>query len=337
MLPSADASWEAIIPVSSLAPGAYRIQATVHDGQQLRKSQETGFYRSFPLYVAWTEDWDGYDVNPSYLDAIESISKEFHLPITHFFNPRIYVTDTISIARAQVLTAWVKRRLVLGDALGLHLHLFLDFVEQAGITPRTTPNWGDNGSGYGVPLSAYTEEEQQRLIQNAADMVVAFGFKRPDIFRAGGWFANVDTLTALENLGFKADSSARTSYAFGRNHLKGSWNILSTDKPYYPFRKNQNTSSGTNDFTVLEIPDNGADSYAFSAADMISRFQANLGDGILKENQQVTFLSHPHWFDDKEQTRVRDLFTVVSQHSLDQDQGPVIFTTSEEILKIFGQ
>lgn len=336
MVRSADTSWEAIIPVATLRPGAYRVQATLHDGQKIQTSQVTGFYRSQPLYVAWTIDWEGYDVNRSYLDAMEAIANEYDLPMTHFFNPRIYVTKTISAQRAKTLTEWVKRRLDLGDAFGLHLHMFTDFVEQAGVKSRLDPNWGDAGTGYGVPIDGYTKDEQERLILNASDLLVANGFRRPDLFRAGGWYANVDTLTALEDLGFSVDSSARTKYQFGKNRLPGSWDILPTTRPYQPSRTNQNRSSDSNHFAVLEIPDNGADSYAYSAQAMIDRFTANTGNGILSSKQQLTYLSHPHWFDDKEQARVRELFTYISRYTFANDRGPVILTTTDNIANIWS-
>jgi len=328
-------TWEATIPVATLAPGSYRLQATVNDGDIVQTSQQTGFYRSYPLYVAWTQDWEGYDASQAYLDAIEAIASEYHLPLTHFFNPRIYVTETMSSARAQALTQWVKRRLGLGDALALHLHMFTDFVEQVGIEPKTEPNWGDRGDGYGVPMTAYSQAEQQQIIQKGLDLMVANGFAKPDIFRADGWFANLDTLAALEALGFKADSSARTAYTFGRNKLKGYWNVPATAKPYLPSRTDQNHSAATNTFRLLEIPNNGADSYAFSAAQMIERFTMNFGDGILDDKQQLTYLTHPHWFDAKEQARVRELLSFVSQHTASNDRGPVIFTTTNQITDLW--
>lgn len=335
MIGSDDSSWEANIPVDKLPTGAYRIQATLHDGDRQQSSQLTGFYRSYPLYVAWTQDWEGYDASQAYLDAIEDIAKQYQLPITHFFNPRIYVTKTISPQRALALTQWVQRRIKLGDGYGLHLHMLKDFVEHVGIEPKDEPNWGDRGDGYGVPLSAYTKDEQIKMIADANNLLFANGLPKTTIFRAGGWYANLDTLAALEQLGFTADSSARTIYQFGRNRLPGYWNISATAKPYYPSRTNQNRSSGTNDFPILEIPNNGADSYAFSASDMINRFIMNIGNGILADKQQLTYLSHPHWFDEKEQARIRELFTYVSQYTFSNDRGPVIFTTTADIAKIW--
>lgn len=330
-----EAGWEADVPVATLPPGAYRIQATLHDGLRVQTSQETGFYRSHPLYVAWTQDWEGYDANPAYLDAIEAIANHYHLPITHFFNPRIYVTKTISAQRAKTLTQWVQRRIGLGDGYGLHLHMFTDYIEYAGVVPRTEPNWGDSGDGYGVPLTAYTPDEQKRMIETGRDLMVANGFGRTDMFRAGGWFNDLNTLAALEDLGFSVDSSARTTYKFGRNQLPGHWNIFPTTKPYHPSRTNQNLADPVNGFTILEVPDNGADSYAYSAQQMIDRFTANLGSGLLNQPQQLTYLSHPHWFDQKEQSRVRELFSRVSQSAFSNDRGPVIFTTTKEIANIF--
>lgn len=333
---SADNTWEADIPVGPLPPGAYRVQATLTDGANTQASQITGFYRTHPLYVAWTFDWEGYDASQAYLGAMETIADQYQLPMTHFFSPRVFVTETVAPARARTLAQWVQRRIERGDGYGLHLHMMTDFVKQVGIEPKADPNWGDRGDGYGVPLSTYSKDEQARMIQYANDLLFKNGLPKTTFFRAGGWFANLDTLAALEELEFTVDSSARTTYQFGRNQLKGLWNVSPTARPYYPSRTNQNRSSGTNDFNILEIPNNGADSYAFNAAEMIERFTKNFGQGLLKEPQQITYLSHPHWFDDKEQARVRELLAYISQYTYSNNRGPVIFTTTAEIANIWS-
>lgn len=335
MLSSSENSWTAIVPIGSLPPGAYQIQASLNETSgQIHTSQLTGFYRSHPLYVSWTQDWEGYDANQRYLDAIEAIAKQFELPITHYYNPRVFITETVAPQRARALVQWLQRRFEQGDGFGLHLHLFHDFVEQAGVTVRTEPNWGDRGDGYGVPLSAYTADEQKILIQKALDLTFANGLPSTKLFRAGGWFANLDTLRVLEDLGFTVDSSARTKYQFGRNRLPGHWDILATTQPYRPSRTNQNRTS-SNPFPVLEIPNNGADSYAFSAQAMIDRFTLNFEDGILDAPQQVTYLSHPHWFDEAEQGRIREVLTYINRYNFARDHGPVIYATAETIANVF--
>lgn len=336
MLPTSPTTWTASIPTDTLPAGTYRLQATLTevDGKT-SSSTISGFHRSHPLYVAWTQDWEGYEAKQSYLDAIEAIATQYKMPITHFVNPSIYVSKTIKPQRAQALTQWIQRRLTLGDGLGLHLHLFHDFVEQAGIEVRKEPNWGDRGDGYGVPLSAYTADEQETLISYALDLMFANGLPQTKMFRAGGWFANLDTLKALERLGFTVDSSARTKYTFGRNRLPGHWDVSPTMQPYYPSRTNQNIPGERDPFPILEIPNNGADSYAFSTAAMIERFTLNFKTGILQEPQQLTYLSHPHWFDEKEQARVREVFDYISRYTFSSDQGPVIFTKTETIAEIW--
>lgn len=334
MLRSSDTSWEAEISVSSLPPGAYRVQATLTAGDKELTSHPAGFYRSYPLYVAWTQDWEGYDVSQRYLEVIESIATQYRLPMTHFFNPRIFVTDTVSPARARTLTRWIQRRIELGDGFGLHLHMQKDLVEHSKIEPKDDPNWGDRGDGYGVPLAAYSKDEQVQLIRDANNLLFANGLPKATMFRAGGWFANLDTLAALEELGFAVDSSARTKYSFGRNRLPGYWNISPTMRPYFPSRTDQNRPGTSRPFPILEIPNNGADSYAFSAAAMIERFTDNLGQGFLTSPQQVTYLSHPHWFDEKEQARVRELFDYISRYAFAADHGPVLFVRTEDIAQV---
>lgn len=336
MVQTSPTSWTAEVPVDNLTPGVYRLQATLRDADNREfLSTISGFYRSHPLYVAWTQDWEGYDVNQNYLTAIESIANDYQLPITHFFNPSIFISETIKPQRAKSLTQWLQRRITLGDGFGLHLHLFHEFVEKAGVEVREQPNWGDRGDGYGVPLSAYTADEQTILIKYAVDLLFDNGLPQSKMFRAGGWYANLDTFKALERLGFTVDSSARTKYSFGRNRLPGHWDVSTTAQPYFPSRSNQNVTGETT-FPILEIPNNGADSYAFSAAAMIERFTLLFTGDALSEPKQLTYLSHPHWFDDQEQARVREILAHANRYRYSDDTGPVIFTTTENIAKLWG-
>ncbi|HBG81796.1 TPA: hypothetical protein DDW69_03055 [candidate division CPR2 bacterium] len=319
---------EGVIDVGDLKPGQYQIQATIKDGGQTYKSQKHGFYVSYPLYVTWTQDWEGIDVSQVYLNAMANIADNHGLSMTHLFNPRIYVSS-MPQDRQDYLTDWVKQReKVKDEEVGLHLHMYYDFIKDAGVVPKNSPNWGDSGDGYGSLTSNYNEAEMVKILERALWWFEKKGLLKPVSFRAGGWFANEETLKSLEKVGIKLDSSGRTSYSFYSE--KGPWNLSKTAAPYKPSRTDQNKTSD-DALDVWEVPNNGADSYWFSAKDMISRFDENYKGGILTDKKQVTYLSHPHWFNRAEQDKVNEVFNHVDQFKYEKDLGPVIYVTLRDI------
>lgn len=331
VLQNRDGVFSARIPISTLTPGNYQIQAKVMEGNNSYVSEKEAFFVSYPLYVAWTIDWEGYDASDTYLKALSDISNRYSIPMTHFYNPRTTITTTISEERRAYLVSWLKDCLAKGDDMALHLHMFDDLLVAAGVVPKTEPRWDGGTDGYNVPITAYSTDELKQIIGRALIEMDNTGLPRPDIFRAGAWFANEQTLETVSEMGFVADSSGRTAYKFGSNQMPGTWNLSATTQPYRPSQSDQNTGSINNSLNILEIPDNGADSYWFSAADMISRFQANFQGLALKQLTQVTFLSHPHWFKAAEQQKVKSLLDYISQYRYDDDRGPVVFATSDQI------
>lgn len=329
-------TYETKIPISDFTPGIYEITSTIKDGDRAYQSQKCSFVVSEPVFVSWTIDWEGYDVKDAYLKAMEKISDDRSVPMSHYWNPRIYVTDTISPTIQEKLTDWLKTRLSKGDESGLHLHAFYDLVASAGVEVRETPNWGDNGDGYGVLLTAYTPEELAKIVQKSKELFAANGLSDPVNFRAGAWFADISTLTTLSALGFRTDSSGRTKYDFGRNKVSGTWDLQTVVQPYFPSTTDQN-KSGVNDLSIMEIPDNGADSYWFTAQQMTDRFKQNYPTAVALDKTQFTFLSHPHWFDIDEQQRVTTLLDYIGLYREDKDSGPIIFTTVNTIADSWGK
>lgn len=320
-------TWEGLVQVKDLAPGVYQAQATIKDEGITYKSQKVAFYVTYPLYVTWSQDWEGYDVWQPYLEAMASIADKYGMPQTHLFNPRIYTSGALSVERQNYLTNWVKQRSASrGEDIGLHLHMFYDLVRDAGLEPKFDPNWGDSGDGYGVLTSNYSEAEMVKILERSLWWFEKNNLPKPISFRAGGWFANEETLKALDSLGFKIDSSGRTKYEFGKNKIKGHWDLDITTQPYKPSRTNQN-QTGPDHLNIWQVPNNGGDTYWFKSPELIHRFNLNYPGVILKEKKNVDFLSHPHWFNRAEQDRVEDVLSHVSNFKNDKDLGPVIFTT----------
>ncbi len=77
-----------------------------------------------------------------------------------------------------------------GQEVQLHLH----------------PFWALTGEAFSE-LNEYDAAEQQALIAQARDLLVAAGAPEPIAFRAGSYAANGDTLRALAGLGLRYDAS----------------------------------------------------------------------------------------------------------------------------------
>jgi hypothetical protein len=321
--------WDVEIGVKQLPPGEYQIAAEVMINGDVYQTATTKLVKSAPLFVTWTIDWEGYDVAEAYLQAMEAMANQYALPMTQLFNPQIYVDETITEDRKQYLTAWVKRRQAdYNDEIGLHLHMFPEFVEEAGVEPKLEPAWGGGWTeGYDILTSAYGTEEMIRIINHAKNLLAQQGFSQPLSYRAGGWYANEQTLKALEATDFLVDSSGRTAYSFGTNKVPGHWQLEATKQPYHPSTANQNATAPEPQLLLLEIPNNGGDTFAFSAAQMIDRFEQNFPGTFLEKPRQVTFLSHPHWFNDARQQKMQQVLTHVDRYSYEKGQGPVVYTT----------
>jgi hypothetical protein len=81
---------------------------------------------------------------------------------------------------------------------------------------------------------------------------------------------------------------------------------------------------------MLEFPNNGADSWAYSSDQLISRFTDNYKGGISYSQKVITYLSHPHWFN-VDEPKMYDILDYTSKYSIEDDRGPVIYTTIDRI------
>ncbi|MBL8015270.1 MAG: hypothetical protein JNK26_03735 [Candidatus Doudnabacteria bacterium] len=306
----------------------------VQDGKYTR-SNSLNIRISEPVFVAWTIDWEGYNVQDAVLQRIDSIAGRYGLPMTHFFNPRIYVDRTIPEYRRTELTNWVKAREEKHkDEIGMHMHMQYDMVRAAGVEPVTSPRWGSGADGYDVLTSAYSYNQFRAIVQWGLDKFAEYGLPRPAGYRAGGWFASLDTIKALNDLGFIYDSSGRETYKFGSQNRQGLWSLDSKTQPYRPSSMNQNSPTPEPQLNIWEVPNNGNDSYWFPVDHLIGRFYENYATpGEFSSTPKIiTYLSHPDWFD-VDQPKLEALFTEISKYSLTADKGPVVFTTISSALQ----
>jgi hypothetical protein len=327
------------LPMSEFSYGEHLLTGLVTLDDKPYMTQPITLHISAPVYTTWTIDWEGYDVNDVYLDALISIAEQQRIPMTHLFNPRIYTNPDISGERATYLTEWViNRKQVFDEEIGLHLHMFPDFAQAAGLTPKEEPVWGGGFSpGYDILTTTYDQEEMEQLLSYAKAVFGEKGLGQPRSYRAGAWFADITTLKALENSEFLVDSSGRTAYRFGTNRVSGYWQLNETAQPYYPSSVNQNASTPTPNLKILEVPNNGADSYAYSGSEMVARFEANYPGGVTNDKRQVTFLSHPHWFNQTRQQAMIQVFEHINGFRYEDDLGPVIPTTLTGVYQAWSE
>ncbi len=324
--------------LGQLPTGSQGVFLVVQHNGQFYRGPTVYSMVSAPVFVAWTIDWDDKSILDSYLTSINKIANQFQIPLTQFFNPRIYIDTTLSSLRRGQITNWVKaRELINHDELALHLHMYTDLVQAAGVTPHNDPHWGNGTDGYGALTTNYSAAEMTKILKWSMDELASNGLPKPTGFRAGGWYADLDTLKALNDSGFAYDSSGRETYAFPPDQPEaaqpGPWHLDHTTQPYQPSTTNQNSPAPAPNFNLWEMPDNGNDSYWFSADDLISRFYANYTPGeILTQAKLVTYLSHPDWFD-TDQPKLIKLFLETDKFSYAKDKGPLVYTTMSNALK----
>ncbi len=332
--------FSADIDPSTLPAGNLDVVVTAKQQDGTRLSRIVRIMVSEPVLVAWTMDWEGWDVPQANLDAITAQVKRHHdLPLTHFFNPRIYLADVMTKARADYLTKWVTDRSGnYGDEIELHLHMQDNMVQAAGVTPRSGPRWGYKSSnpldsGYDTKTTAYSATEFNQMLHWAESEFNAHGLPQPSAYRAGGWFINTAQLNVLRERGYLFDASGREKKMWNGKVLSP-WDLTATTQPFFPSTSNQNKPATTVG-TFMEIPNNGADAYAYTAEQMLARYQQNYAGGEADSQKVIVFLSHPIW----EQTDLpkMDLVLGTTDQSLfSEDAGPVVYVTLKEVYDLWS-
>ncbi len=313
-----DLSNSVSIPVEDLEEGEHRIQINIENCSAVYSDSKI-FNVSQPVYVVWSIDWEGFDVKEEYLNQMASISSKYNAPMTHFFNPYIYIY--LNQERAAYLTKWVKER---NESIGLHLHMYSRLVSAAGVEVDNSIAWGSpTGDGHDTPNSTYGYNEYMKIIDWSIRQLEKNGLNRPTMYRAGGWFIDEENLKVLNDLEFTLDTSGRTYYVHGRNQLVGEWTLKTTTQPYQLNSTNQNITSDPN-MNLWEYPNNGGDSWAYTSEKLIERFKANYTGGISTQKKVVTYVTHPHWFD-KEGPNIEGALKYIYNVSYSIDSGPVLF------------
>jgi len=337
--------------IASLAPGDYDVLFAA-DGSDTAFAKFT-LHRSHPYYVFVSTDWDFSD--PS--DMANEFQDRMHaehpgIKVTNFVGPYTFTDDTVvDDAREAELVAWVKHeRDDFGDEIGLHIHPYCNFVDTTGVTCDTVDKLApdSDNTGYTVGLFAYGHDDMLTLLQAADALFVQAGFGKPVTFRAGAWSASADTLRALADDGFVADTSALNWIHIEEwNHFGAgtlfSWNrdnwstITDTSQPYYPNETDQQSSDEPT-ISMLEVPDNGVMVDYVSVDEMHTIFDENWDGTPLQ--QPTTFMMgfHPSAnLTDADMSRVDGLLDVTDQYLAQDGNGPVVYEVLKNMPIVFSR
>jgi hypothetical protein len=304
-------------PPGGAARGKLGTQITVtdlplgdHDILLAANGKTTAFaklplHRSAPYYVLVTTDWDfsdpGDKVN-TYQDAMHMTHPE--LRITHFVGPYTFTDPVVTPARQQQLATWLLgNRDTFHDEIGLHIHPYCNFVTSAGLTcitdQSTTKPAGDD-TGYTVKLGAYGRANMGILLDHASALFEQHGLGRPKTFRAGGWTATLETVQALADKGFTADTSALnwarieewSGYELYRWNMENWAPINDTSQPYYPSSTNVLSATAPT-MPILEVPDNGVMIDYVMLPEMNGIFDSNWNGQTLMAPKTLMMGFHP--------------------------------------------
>jgi hypothetical protein len=304
--------------------------------------------RTAPLYVAVSNDWDDPDHGDDKLERQERLHTNHpHMVMTHFVGPYTFTDPSVSVARQQELVSWLKSYEAKGDEIGLHIHPWCNFVQASGVTCRTTPSFAhaSDTTGYTVILGSYTQAELEKMFVKANQLFVANGLAKPTSFRAGGWTATTEVISAMAKAGHKVDASAcnwerleewrgianASIYEWNREHWAP---IDETTQPYYP-SKDDILADAAPHQPVLEVPDNGALVDYVTTQEMVEMFRVNFDGRALAEPKQYSIGYHPVNFSESLFVRIDGALTEIDKHLAVEDRGPVIYARMTDLTKAF--
>jgi len=270
--------------------------------------------------------------------------------ITHFWAPYTYTDPMVTDERRAELDTWIlQQRDTFNDEIGLHIHPYCNFVTDAGLTCITDQSdvypAGDT-SGYTIMVGAYGHDQFSTLLQHAKSIFATHNLGEPKTFRAGGWTATLDTIAALQDNGYIADTSALNwQYIQGawRGHLIASWNMTQwgpiddTSQPYYPSEALITQSGPGPNYSLLEVPDNGVMIDYTTLPQITHIFDANWdGQHALTASRTMMMGFHPATgFTADEYARVDGFLKYSDKHLHDGDLGPVVYITLSDVTPAF--
>ena len=344
-----DGSFGTQLSIADLPVGNYDVLLAANGSRNAFAKQT--FHRSQPYYVLVTTDWDFSDPGTVVIGYQNQMHmKHPELRMTHFVGPYTFTDPMVTQMRQQELVTWLlKMRDMYTDEIGLHIHPYCNFVTDAGITCITDQStvYAEDTSGYTIKLSAYTREQMGILLDHANALFEAHGLNHTKTFRAGGWTASIDTLNALADKGYTADTSALNWARIEewKDQQSGElyrWNMAhwapigDTSQPYWP-NQGDALSAQAPSLTMLEVPDNGVMIDYVSLEEMNGIFDANW-DRVTPLDKPVTLMMgfHPSInFSLAEFRRVDGFLDYADMHLAAKGTGPVVYITLQDVVAAF--
>jgi hypothetical protein len=328
------------ISTSGVPPGEHRadVLVTLLDGTTA-VAGSTAFLVTQPEYVAWTLDFEGDASGDTELANTAAIADGLKIAMSVLWNPRVWTTSQVSAERQDAMLAWTKGRMAKGDEVGLHLHMWTDYVRAVGLVPRTAPSWAGRGDGYDVPITAYPENEQQAMIGYGVKLMTQHGLPTPTSFRAGGDFGDAATLRAVAASGFTADCTAVAKDYPPIGRIPYPWTLPAGAQPYHPSSTDANA---TGDLALLEAPTIGGNTFGFTTQTIQPQIRANLGllapaGTVAAERRAITIVSHPGTIVPAERAAIEALLGAFDAVRYDRDSGPVRFVTLAQLAKVYAR
>jgi hypothetical protein len=334
-LPREDGAFVLEAALGELEAGTYELLLAA-DGDDTAFARFE-LHRSHPLYFLVSTDWDYADPGQTQLDYHQQVHEEHPgVLITHFLAPYTFTDPDVSDQREAAIVDWAKRmRDDHGDELALHIHPYCHFVEYAGLPCNTTEStvYDDDPTGYTIGLWAYDDSFGQ-LLDAADQLFEEAGWGKPVSFRAGGWTATIETLRALADDGFVADTSANnwarmeewqgdgTLYDWNMEHWAP---IDDTSQPYYPNTLDP-LSADDPALSILEVPDNAIMIDYVTVAEMTEIFAANWDGAPLAAPVSYMMGWHPAaLFPASSRDRVDGVLDLADDHLASDGRGPVVY------------
>ena len=336
------------VGLADLPAGQYQALFAFDDESEAFARVE--FYRSHPLYVLVSNDWDDPDHDDEILRRQEWLHETHpELKITHLVGPYTFTDREVSEERRDELVSWLlAAQDDHGDEIGLHIHPYCSFVEDAGVSCRHRPSLkyaDDDPTGYTVSCTAYTEQEFAQLLRHADELFLQRGLGKPTSFRAGGWTADLSVLRALAATGYLVDASANNwarmeewedredaiLYWWNQEH----WSTIDdTSQPYYPSMHDIQSSDPPH-LSVLEVPDNGSLVDYVTGDEMVAIVRANWAGGALASPRQVSIGYHPSTLDADYAERLHVALTHTDRYLASRDRGPIAYETLTSMTQVF--
>ena len=336
-VPLSVTAYRANIDVTGLAAGSYGVEIVERVGAGEAVVGTAAFVLSQPEYVVWTLDFEGDASGDPELANTAAIADGLKIPMSVFWNPRAWTSSQVSTERREAMLRWTNDRQTKGDEVAMHLHMWTDYVEAAGVSARTAPSWAGRGDGYDVPMTAYSEAEQKALVDFGVKLMADHGLPRPTSFRAGGDIGDAATLRAIASAGFTADCTAvaRDYPSIGR--IPSPWNLPVGAQPYRPSATDANASGI---LPLLEAPTIGGNTYGFTAQTIQPQIRANLGllapaGSVATDRRVITVVSHPGTIVPAERAAIEALLGAFGPLRFDADTGPLRFVTLAQLTQVY--